>query len=153
MKRSQKLNENYQICEKIELNDFFLFIKLNYSKEKIKKKSTYISLMSKVRKARVPPYLSRSHVAERVVAMNLLKGFKAQGSRGEKLIFEITGIPLECISKTALSKLAYTLSVLTEIKISRNLRRRKDLLVKWFEENEDKIKIFKSHVSIELEKE
>ncbi|KAK8892758.1 hypothetical protein M9Y10_029999 [Tritrichomonas musculus] len=109
--------------------------------------------MKKGRKSRVPNNLSRSHVSERVVAMNLLNGFKAQGSRGEKLIVEITGIPLECISKRALSKLAYTFSVLIEIKISRNLCRKKDLIVKWFNDNEDKIKIFKSNVAIELGKE
>ena len=104
--------------------------------------------MRRTRKSRVPKCLSRSHVPEKDISMNLLNGFIAQGSKGEKLIVEMTGTQLDNLSKTALCKISDILSKLSGIKISRNILRRKDLIVKWFHDNEDKIEPFKYYVSV-----
>ncbi|KAK8865058.1 hypothetical protein M9Y10_010588 [Tritrichomonas musculus] len=104
--------------------------------------------MKRSRKPRVPACFSRTFVPERVVSMNLLDGFVAQGSRGEKLVEEMVGMPLENISKNGLCKLAVIVSHLIDIKLPRNIYRRKDLMVKWFQDNEDKINVYKPFICV-----
>lgn len=104
--------------------------------------------MNTKHKCRIPPYLSRSVVSESIISQNLLGDFVARGSRGESLIEELTGMPIESISKKGLSDLAAVLSRLGEIKINRNIYRRKDLLIKWFQDNEEVINALKSYVTI-----
>lgn len=104
--------------------------------------------MHGTRKSRVPTCFSRTFVPERIISMNLLDGFVVQGSRGQKLIEDITGVPLDCISKTGLCKVASIISQLIETNLSRNIYRRKDLMVKWFQDNEEKIEPYKPYICV-----
>lgn len=102
----------------------------------------------KRRKAKVPADLSRCHNSEKVVTMNLLGNFVVQGSRGEKLIEEILGTSLKDVSRNGLIRVAMIVSKLIQQKFPRNFGRRKDLIVKWFQDNEELINNVKQFVTI-----
>lgn len=97
---------------------------------------------------KIPPEFSRNYNPEKVVTKNLLKGFVAKGSKGEKIIEEILGCPIKEISFCALITLSEILSDLAKVRLERNYKRKKDLIVKWFNDNEQTIKRYKPYIKI-----
>ena len=94
----------------------------------------------RIRKNKVPDGFSRIFDSEKTVTRNLLDNFIANGSRGEELIKEITGCcKLNEISVDSILSIAFLISLLIEIPISRNYKRSKILIVKWFNDNEKRI--------------
>ena len=78
---------------------------------------------------------------------NLLNNFVVNGSRGEELIKEITGCRrLNEISVDSILSIAFLISLLIEIPISRNYKRSKILIVKWFNDNEKRISPCIEHI-------
>lgn len=98
--------------------------------------------------SKVPPGLSRNCNPEKVVTRNLLNGFVAKGSRGEQIIEEILGCTINKVSLNALITIGELLSDLTKVKLERNYKRKKDLIVKWFNDNEQRISYYKPYVKI-----
>lgn len=80
--------------------------------------------------------------------MNLLNGFVMKGSQGENLIESIIGVRLNQISLTALIQITQIISELASIKFPRNYKRKKDLIVKWFNDNIDIIDEYKDFIQI-----
>lgn len=108
----------------------------------------YLLIMIPSGRIRVEPNFSRKINTERAVAKNLLNGFIMKGSNGEKLIEEIIGVQINKISLTALIEISKLISDLTNIKFPRNYKRKKDLIVKWFDDNIDTIKSVKDYIHI-----
>lgn len=100
---------------------------------------------------KVPPGLSRKYNSEKTVTHNLLDGFVAKGSRGESLIEDILGYPINQVSLNGLIKITSLVSDLIDIKFPRNYRRKKDLIVKWFQENAEIIEAYKHYFTIEYD--
>ena len=92
------------------------------------------------RKTRIANELSRHFVPERIVSKNLIGDFDVDKSEGKALIEDLFGTTLNNISLTALVSLSKILSQLINIKLERNIYRRKVLIVKWFDINQDEIK-------------
>lgn len=97
---------------------------------------------------KVPPNLSRRINSEKAIAQNLLNGFISKGSRGEKLIEEIIGCPLNKITLTGLIRVSNIISSLIDVKINRNYTRKKALIVKWFQDNEHLITPIKNNLQV-----
>lgn len=100
------------------------------------------------RKSKVPSDLSRCQNSEKVVTMNLLGNFIVQGSQGEKLIEEILGTSLKDVSRNGLIRVAMVVSKMIQQKFPRNFGRRKDLIVKWFQDNEEQISSIKQFICV-----
>lgn len=94
------------------------------------------------RRPKVPSGLSRNHNSEKVVSQNLLGDFIADGSRGEAIIEKIFGCPIQKISLNGLVQVASLISLIANVQFSRNFKRRKDLVVKWFQDNENNINVY-----------
>lgn len=103
------------------------------------------------RKSKVPAAYSRRQNPEKIVTQNLLDGFVSKGSRGEALIEEILGSPLKKISLNGLIQVASLISDIANIQFPRNYKRKKDLIVKWFQDNEDIINTKKKYLQIKYE--
>ncbi|KAK8893000.1 hypothetical protein M9Y10_030256 [Tritrichomonas musculus] len=103
------------------------------------------------RKAKVPPSLSRKNNPEKVVTMNLLNGFTIAGSRGEAIIEEILQQKIKKASLNGLIQLGSIIGDLIGIKLPRNYKRKKDLIVKWFEEHEELITPYLSYLRVEFD--
>ena len=73
-------------------------------------------------------------------------GFEAYRSRGYSALLSILREP---ISYQALSSLAFILSVYLNIKIEREYMRRKEMLIKWFDENLNKWECLIPHIRAE----
>lgn len=84
--------------------------------------------------------LSRSVYSEKIIVEQLLGNFVAEGSKGQELIEDICKIPLKEIKLTDLIQLTIIVSKLTNIHLPRNYKRKKKLIVKWFDDNEIDIK-------------
>ena len=80
--------------------------------------------------------------------MNLLGNFVVQGSRGEHLMEEILGTSVKDVSRAGLIRVAVIVSKLIQQKFPRNFGRRKDLIVKWFHDNEEKISPIKQFLIV-----
>lgn len=106
----------------------------------------YIYIPNEFSRAR--PELSRKKNPEKVVAQNLLNGFVSKGSRGEKMINDILGCSISEVTLKGLISVASFISDITKIKLERNYKRKKDLIVKWFNDNEEKIRKYKQFVKI-----
>lgn len=106
-------------------------------------------IIPKIKKYRkIPPELSRKRNPEKVVAQNLLNGFVSNGSKGEQIIKDILGCSISDISLRALITVALLISDITSIKLERNYKRKKDLIVKWFNDNEEIIRKYIPFVKI-----
>lgn len=97
---------------------------------------------------RVPSKISRKINTEKEVANNLLDGFIARGSKGELLIERVIGIKINQITLTGLTQIAKFISELSDTKFPRNYKRKKDLIVKWFDDNHDIIESYISNIQI-----
>lgn len=102
------------------------------------------------RKPKVPVEFSRNKNSEKVVTRNLLDGYKAEGSRGEALIEQIMKTKLKKASRVGLIQIGSMLGELIGIKFPRNFKRRRDLIVKWFEDNEELILPYIPFLTIEF---
>lgn len=102
----------------------------------------------KKKRSKVPPGLSRKMNSEKAVAKNLLNNFVAKGSKGQTLIEDMLGFPITQISLKALINFAILVSGLCDIKFERNYKRKKDLIVKWFNDNEEFIVPFKNYFKV-----
>lgn len=103
------------------------------------------------RHSRTPPFLSRRINSEKIVTRNLLNGFVSKGSRGENLIEEMISLPIKKISLTGLIQIANIVSNLINVKLERNYKRKKALIIKWFQENEELIIPIKNCLKIVYE--
>lgn len=97
-------------------------------------------------KNKLPPF-SRSHDSEKEIAQKLLGNFKAKGSRGESLIQEICNSPFKQINIKDLIFVSKIISQITNIHLSRNQQRKKELLVKWYNDNEEEINKVKQYIT------
>lgn len=102
------------------------------------------------RKKRVEEGFSKYFYPEKVVSRNLLGDFKVNTSRGKELIEEIMNRSLNDISIKSLVCISRVLSNILNIELKRNIYRRKDLLVKWFDDNQTQIELVKQNISVEM---
>lgn len=106
--------------------------------------------MESRRRPKVPIEFSRKNNSEKVVAHNLLNGFKAEGSRGEILIEKLMQTQIKKTSRVGLIQLGSILGDLIGKKFPRNFKRQRDLVVKWFEDNEELIDPFIQYLTVEF---
>ena len=84
--------------------------------------------------------ISRKFNSEKHIVEQLLGNFIAEGSKGERLIEDICKIPIKQIRLIDLIELSKIISNLTNIHFARNFKRKKELIIKWFNDNYDEIK-------------
>lgn len=97
---------------------------------------------------KVPLKLSRKNNTEKEVAQNLLDNFIAKGSKGEALIEKIIGLKINQISLTGLIQISRLVSELADIKFPRNYKRKKDLIIKWFDDNSSIIDLYRNNIQV-----
>lgn len=105
-------------------------------------------MIQKERKPRVLRIYSRKHNTEKELSQNLLGDFKVQNSKGKELIEEIFGVELKLISNTALINVTLVVSNMICQKCPRNFKRKKDLIVKWFDDNAELINAIKCYIQV-----
>ena len=86
---------------------------------------------------------SRREFSEKAIAHKMLDGFVAEGSKGEELIFQIIGQQINQISLKALISITNLISILVQIDFPRNYKRRRDLIIKWYDDNHERIESVK----------
>ena len=99
-------------------------------------------------KTKNDPPKRRKGVSESKRADAMLGNFDAKKSRGYQFIL---GILSEPISLSSLISLATIISFLSGIPFSRDYTRRKDLVIKWFDDNYDDIFPFKDKIHANYE--
>ena len=90
--------------------------------------------------------LSRKTLPEGVRSDILLGNFQPYQSRGWQFINTIVSHPVSC---NGLVSIATVFSEVLQIPLSRDYMRRKALVIKWFDENIDKILPWRNIISIE----
>ena len=93
---------------------------------------------------RPPP---RSSHAERERTQFLLGDFQAQGSAGLELLHSL--YPFE-LSRSALISLATVFSELIDVPLERDIKRRKELLIKWFDVNISAVKPWAARMTLDI---
>lgn len=88
----------------------------------------------------------RSSTTEKMRTRILLGDFVAEGSKGLDFLKKIYPHPL---SRSVLISLATVFSGLTNVPFDRDFRRKKELVIKWFDEHLDECKKWNSHVRFE----
>ncbi|KAK8837603.1 hypothetical protein M9Y10_036134 [Tritrichomonas musculus] len=91
------------------------------------------------RRSKVDPRFSRKTNPEKIISRNMLQDFQIEGSRGKEVIEQMLQQKVEKASRVGLIQLGNIISGLIDVKISRNHKRKKDLIIKWFDENADLI--------------
>lgn len=104
----------------------------------------------RVRRPKVEKGLSRKYDSEKIVSQTLLNGYQVKGSRGEQLIEQLTGLSYNQIGMKSILRIVELFAYLYDLKVERNIKRRKDLLVKWLQDNEEEIEEFKDHAKIDI---
>lgn len=104
----------------------FSQIKVNNFNEKLISKKIRVPK----RRQRVKEGFSRHFYSEKDVSRNLLGDFQVNESRGKKLIEEIMNKSFKDISLNSLVSVSRIFSNMLNIELTRNIYRRKDLLVK-----------------------
>jgi hypothetical protein len=84
--------------------------------------------------------LSRKFMREREIAERLQGTFRAEGSRGWQLIEHIANG--ERLGRMDIWKLATVFSIVSGIRFPRNMTRRRNLIVKWFDEHADELLVY-----------
>lgn len=105
---------------------------------------------TRVRRPKVEKGLSRKYDSEKIVSQTLLNGYQVKGSRGEQLIEQLTGRSYNQIRMESILKIVAFFAEICDLKVERNIKRRKDLLVKWLQDNEEEIEVFKDHIKIDI---
>lgn len=106
--------------------------------------------MNPTKKSRANPYFSRLLLTEKQIAKNRQGNFVSKGSRGEALILEIFKQRPEKISLPGLISVTKVISMLIGVKLRRADKRRKALIIKWYNDNESLIEQIKLHIMPEL---
>ena len=88
------------------------------------------------RRGRKPSVPNRSRMSERQIAEYRQNGFNPEGSRGKQLLDNL--YPGE-MTRRSLYSFTTLWAALAGIKLQRDFTRRKDLLIKWIDDNYDKI--------------
>jgi hypothetical protein len=83
---------------------------------------------------------NRANMSERDIADFRLGGFRAERSRAAERLREL--YPYGDLTRRSLYSLASLLSALSDVKLPRDFTRRKELLVKWFDDNFDALETF-----------
>ena len=78
---------------------------------------------------------SKTLISEKEKTKKLLDGFNPKGSRGEILVHKL--LPVERASQNLLISVAQIISSLIGKKLKRDYKRKKTLLIKWFDDNYD----------------
>jgi hypothetical protein len=92
--------------------------------------------------------LSRKFMREGEIAKRLQGTFKAEGSRGWQLIGQIANG--EKLGRRDILKLATLFSIVSDIEFPRNMTRRRDLIVKWFDEHADGLLMWASVIKLTI---
>lgn len=122
---------------------------INVPKEE--KKKNIKRIREPKRKQRIEEGYSRHYFSEKTVSNNLLGDFNVETSKGKILIEKLCGRELKEIKAHSIFRIAKLISELTDIQLPRNIYRRKDLMVKWFDLHHNKIDEIKEHIDISIE--
>lgn len=122
---------------------------MNVPKEE--KKKNIKRIREPKRKQRIEEGYSRHYFSEKTVSNNLLGDFNVETSKGKILIEKLCGRELKEIKAHSIFRIAKLISELTDIQLPRNIYRRKDLMVKWFDLHQNKIDEIKEHIDISIE--
>jgi hypothetical protein len=95
---------------------------------------------------RVVRLRGRSQLSEKEIADRHLGDFKAEESRGLALLNRI--YPKTAMTRHSMSALAVILSNVFDIPLERDSSRRKDLLIKWFDDHYDKLEPNMHHITL-----
>lgn len=101
------------------------------------------------RKQRIEEGYSPHYFSEKTVSDNLLGDFNVETSERKILIEKIFGREFKEIKLHSIFIIIIVVSELIDIKLPRNIYRRKDLMVKWLDTYQEKIKEYKNHITIE----
>jgi hypothetical protein len=94
-----------------------------------------------------PPIIDRENMTEKQIANVRQGSFEAQGSRGAQLIAQICPIDL---TRRSLYSLVSVLSALADVRFERDFGRRKDLLIKWVDDNYDALAPWAPFIQLEV---
>ena len=93
---------------------------------------------------RAPP---RAIYSERERTRFLLGDFRAQGSEGLKFLESLCPFTL---TRSALISLATVLSELIDVPLDRDIKRKKELLIKWFDVNIDAVRPWRHKIRLDI---
>jgi hypothetical protein len=79
-------------------------------------------------------------MTERAIAEMRLGEFSAQGSRGLQLLQQM--FPRSDMTRRSMYSLATILGALANVPLERDFSRRKELIIKWFDDNYDALEPF-----------
>jgi hypothetical protein len=85
-------------------------------------------------------------MSERAIADLRLGTFSSQGSRGLEMLHRM--FPSGEMTRRAMYSFASILGALANVRLERDFSRRKDLLVKWFDDNYDVLEPFLHFVEL-----
>ena len=91
------------------------------------------------RRLKIDPRLDRNKNSEKKIASVLMDDFDIKGSKGKALLEEIFQQDLKNISQSGLKVFGELVGKLINVNLTRNEKRRKGLIVKWFNDNASKI--------------
>lgn len=100
------------------------------------------------RKTKVLKEFSRSMNSEKDITKNLRNGFISKGSRGESLIEQLLCHKINEVTLNCVAQVATIISKFTGIKLDRNHKRSKVLLIKWFDQNEEFINPYIKYIDV-----
>lgn len=93
---------------------------------------------------------SRLINTEKDVSIYLQGDFDPRGSQGEALIQDIFKQNLRKISKASLVTVAIIIGDIIGVKLTRNEKRKKDLVIKWYNDHSTLIEPLKSNIVIDF---
>lgn len=109
-----------------------------------------LNIMPPKKKSKDTHEFSRKFNTEKALAKKLLEDFNAKGSRGEALIEQILHRDIKTISRNGLIGLGTIISGYTGINFPRNNTRKRDLIIKWFDDNELIIRPIAHNITVEF---
>lgn len=102
------------------------------------------------RRLKIDPRLDRTKNSEKKIASVLMDDFDIKGSKGKALLEEIFQQDLKNISQSGLKVFGELVGKLINVNLTRNEKRRKGLIVKWFNDNASKIEPIKSTIKVDF---
>ena len=102
------------------------------------------------RRLKIDPRLDRNKNSEKKIASVLMDDFDIKGSKGKALLEEIFQQDLKNISQSGLKVFGELVGKLINVNLTRNEKRRKGLIVKWFNDNASKIEPIKSTIKVDF---
>lgn len=113
-------------------------------------KKTLIIFETPPRRLKIDPRLDRNKNSEKKIASVLMDDFDIKGSKGKALLEEIFQQDLKNISQSGLKVFGELVGKLINVNLTRNEKRRKGLIVKWFNDNASKIEPIKSTIKVDF---